>query len=538
MRRFIVWLLLLITALTIGACQSLPQMTDIWQAPNGFPVGGRATIALPDRLEVVQPWHITNRTVEVFVSLTHAGLMRLDTTGMPQPELLADWRASSDGRVITATLTADLQWSDGALLTASDVVFTYDALKSLPVSSPLTAELALVDTVVRVDDTHVRFTLSRPYAPILTLWTVPILPSHVLATQQVADVNMKNLLVSAGPFTYASHAEDGTVRLARNPHYVLGAPLLDEIMLYVGRSPQQMQADVQTGTVDIAEFQTPPPLAETVVLSTTTYAQHQMFLAIYNMRAGHVTSDATIRRALGAHLDTPAHALFLPESWVSEVVTTSATLAVAPQLLDEAGWRINPDTAIRQRGDKPLEVSLVVASDNTVLMTHADQLEQVWQALGITVVRQNLARADFLNALIPPYPFDVMLVELSGGRSSSSYADTLFYEPDVRALFDGAQRNDGIPNTRGSLNLSGIQDTTVNAVLARIHDTYESASRQHLYADLLAALQQQYPLHVLRRPITTIIYGARLQATTGSLQLSSPWYPTNASRWYVQPPPQ
>ncbi|MEY2846540.1 MAG: hypothetical protein RL076_2086 [Chloroflexota bacterium] len=538
MRRFIVWLLLLILALTIGACQSLPQMTDLWPAPSGFPVGGRATIALPDRLDVVQPWDITNRSVEVFVSLTHAGLMRLDTTGMPQPELLTDWQASSDGRVITATLTADLQWSDGAPLTASDVVFTYDALKSLPVSSPLTAELALVAAVTRVDDTHVRFTLSRPYAPILTIWSVPILPSHVLATQQVADVNMKNLLVSAGPFTYASHAEDGTVLLARNPHYVLGAPLLDEIMLYVGRTPQQMQADVRTGTVDIAELQTSSSLAETTALSTTTYAQHQMFLAIYNMRAGHVTSDAILRRALGAHLETAAHALFLPESWVSRAVTTSTTLAGAPQLLDEAGWRISPDTAIRQRGDKPLEVSLVVASDNAVLMTHADQLEQVWQALGITVVRQNLARADYLNALIPPYPYDVMLVELAGGRSSSTYADTLFYEPDVRALFDGAQRNDGIPNTRGSLNLSGIQDTTVNAVLARIYDTYESTSRQHLYADLLAALQQQHPLHVLSRPTTTIIYGARLQATTGSLQLSSPWYPTNASRWYVQPPPQ
>jgi len=146
---------------------------------------------------------------------------------MPQPELLADWQASSDGREITATLNADLQWSDGVPLTASDVVFTYDALKSLPVSSPLTAELALVAAVTRVDDTHVRFTLSRPYAPILTIWSVPILPSHVLATQQVADVNMKNLLVSAGPFTYASHAEDGTVLLARNPHYVLGAPLLE-----------------------------------------------------------------------------------------------------------------------------------------------------------------------------------------------------------------------------------------------------------------------------------------------------------------------
>ena len=169
-------------------------------------------------------------------------------------------------------------------------------------------------------------------------------------------------------------------------------------------------------------------------------------------------------------------------------------------------------------------------------MAQADILEQQWQSLGITIDRQNLVRDAYLNALVPPYPFDVMLVGLAGGRSSHTFADTLFYEPDVRALFDAAQRNDGIPNTRGSLNFSGIQDTTITAVLARIHETYEADSRQHLYAELVNALQQQVPLQVVQRDTTTVWYGARLHATTGSLQFNSPWYPANASRWYVQAP--
>ena len=535
MQRFIMWLVWLGFGVTLSACLSLPEYDDLWQQPAGFPTGGRVTIAVSERIDVVQPWHVTNRAVEMFLSLSHAGLMRLDTTGMPQPELIADWQASRDQTVITATLKADLRWSDDTPLTATDVVFTYNTIKSLPATTPLLAELAVIDAVERVDDTHVRFVLLRPYAPLLSMWALPILPAHVLGAQQVADVNMRNLTVSAGPFTYHARSEDGTIELIRNPHYVLGAALLDAVVLRTGQSDPQMQTDIGLGTIDIAEFATTPPLTTTTAVSTTTYAQHQMIVAIYNMRMGRITSDVAVRSALsaqGAGLD----ALFLPQSWVTHVITPTIQRVSASQILDEAGWRLDTTGALRQREASALQLTMLVASDNDAVMAQANLLEQQWQSLGITVDRQNLVREAYLNALIPPYPYDVMLVALAGGRSSSTYADTLFYEPDVRALFDAAQRNDGIPNMRGSLNFSGIQDTTINAVLARIQEAYETDSRQHLYADLVDALQQQVPLQVLHRDTTTVWYGARLHATTGSLQFNSPWYPANASRWYVQPP--
>ncbi|MFM7679506.1 MAG: ABC transporter substrate-binding protein [Roseiflexaceae bacterium] len=538
MRRFMMWLVWLGFSVTISACASLPKYDDLWQQPAGFPTGGRITIAVPERIDVVQPWHIHNRAVELFLSLSHAGLMRLDTTGMPQPELIADWQASRDQTVVTATLKADLRWSDDTPLTATDVVFTYNMIKSLPATTPLLAEFAVIDAVERVDDTHVRFLLLRPYAPLLSMWALPILPAHVLAAQQVADVNMRNLTVSAGPFTYHARSEDGTIELIRNPHYVHGAALLDAVVLRTGQSDQQMQTDVGLGVVDIAEFATTPSLTTAIPVSSTTYAQHQMIVAIYNMRMGRITRDGAVRSALSAQAIGAMDALFLPQSWVTQAITPTIQRPSASQILDDAGWRLDAAGTLRQRGDDALTLTMLVASDNAMLMTQATLLEQQWQALGIRIDRQNLVRDAYLNALIPPYPFDVILVALAGGRSSSTYADTLFYEPDVRALFDASQRNDGIPNTRGSLNFSGIQDTTINAVLARIQETYETDSRQHLYVDLVDALQQQIPLQVVHRNMTTVWYGARLHATTGSLQFNSPWYPANASRWYVQPPPQ
>ncbi|MCE2851107.1 MAG: ABC transporter substrate-binding protein [Chloroflexaceae bacterium] len=167
---------------------------------------------------------------------------------------------------------------------------------------------------------------------------------------------MRNLTVSAGPFTYHARSEDGTIELIRNPHYVLGAALLDAVVLRTGQSDPQMQTDIGLGTIDIAEFATTPLLTTTTAVSTTTYAQHQMIVAIYNMRMGRITSDVAVRSALsaqGAGLD----ALFLPQSWVTHVITPTIQRVSASQILDEAGWRLDTTGALRQREAKALQLT-------------------------------------------------------------------------------------------------------------------------------------------------------------------------------------
>lgn len=533
MRRFVLFTLVMLVS---AACQ-LPTWDTLWRKPGGIPHGGTVTIALPDALDAVQPWAITSRATELFVSLTHAGLTRLDDRGMPQPELLADWASSSDQLVVTATLKADLHWSDTTPLTSADVVYTYSALKSLPASTPLLAELAVITQVIQVDDTHVRFELARPYAPLFSLWALPILPKHVLASQQIAQVNMRNLLTSAGPFVYKEVRDDGGIVLVANVQYGLGAPNLDAIVLLPQQNDATMRAGVQAGSIDIAELaQLTQP--DTTPISTTTFAQNSMYLSLFNLRDGHVTSDVRVRKALAAVQSPLAQDVFLPASWAHATVTTTQVLSDSTTLLDAAGWLQTEPTTPRQHDGQTLAISLVVPVDNMVLMNAADVLAARWQQLGMVVERHNVTRDEYLQALIPPYAFDVVLLELANGRSSSAYADTVFYEPDVRALFDGAQRNDGMPVIRGSLNISGIHDTIVNALLARINTTYEITPRQHLYGDLITALDAQIPAMVLGRPTTTVIYRDTVRVPTGSMRFMSPWYSANAARWYIQPQEQ
>lgn len=515
------------------------QLPSLWQigesTPNELPRGGTVTMALSDQLDVVQPWNITNRASEMFVSLTHAGLMRLDDRGMPQPELLADWTTSSDQTVITATLKADLQWSNATPLTSADVVYTYATLKTLPVTSPLLAELAVIQAVTGIDDTHVRFTLQRPYTPLVSLWALPILPAQVLASQQLAQVNMRNLLTSAGPFVYKEQRADGAVVLVANSTYVLGAPLLDSIVLLPKQSDAQMMAGVRAGAIDIAELSALPEPGTTTTLSSTTYAQNSMVMDVFNMRQGHPTSDVRVRQALAAAAPYQLRDIVVPESWVHGVLTTTQAMTDVVALLDSTGWVASAADAVRQRDGVPLAISLLVPADNAMLMQHADALVAQWQAWGIVPDRHNVGRDEYLAALIPPYHYDVMLMELAAGRSSSSYADVLFYEPDVRALFDASQRNAGIPDIRGSLNFSGVQDSAITTILVRLQSAYSIDSRQQLYRDLVTALERVVPVAVRSRTQTMVIYGNRVFTSTGSMRFNSPWYGANAVRWYVQP---
>lgn len=54
------------------------------------------------------------------------GLTRQEgTTGELKPDLAESWQISPDQTRVTFTLRPDLKWSDGAPLTADDVLFTY-----------------------------------------------------------------------------------------------------------------------------------------------------------------------------------------------------------------------------------------------------------------------------------------------------------------------------------------------------------------------------------------------------------------------------
>lgn len=120
-----------------GEASPASAPTSAPPTPTALPRGGNLTIRLSDDSGTLQPWHPRTRGEEQIIGLIYSGLMRLDATLAPQPDLATGWVASADGRIITFTLRSDAVWHDGRPVTVDDVVFTLDALRALPPSTAL-----------------------------------------------------------------------------------------------------------------------------------------------------------------------------------------------------------------------------------------------------------------------------------------------------------------------------------------------------------------------------------------------------------------
>ena len=87
-----------------------------------------------------------------------------------EPALAESWTTSKDGRTWTFKLRQGLQWSDGAPLTADDVVFTFQVIYDKNIANSLKDVLTVAGKpiqVTKVDALTVRFQTALPFGPFL-----------------------------------------------------------------------------------------------------------------------------------------------------------------------------------------------------------------------------------------------------------------------------------------------------------------------------------------------------------------------------------
>ncbi|HTV61039.1 MAG TPA: ABC transporter substrate-binding protein [Verrucomicrobiae bacterium] len=163
------------------------------------------------------------------------GLLNFDVPTQTVKPGLADWWTNSpDGRTWTFHLRKNLRWSDGAPLTADDVVFTWNDVIYNPNINNVTRDAFILDgkefTVTKVDDLTVQFVTPKVYAPFLVTagQGVPIMPEHILA-KSVADGTFTSAysvnsdpsqIVGSGPFRLKEYKPAQYTLLERNPYFL------------------------------------------------------------------------------------------------------------------------------------------------------------------------------------------------------------------------------------------------------------------------------------------------------------------------------
>ena len=153
------------------------------------------------------------------------------TTEM-EPALAQSWEFSDDGLIWTFHLRKGVTWFDGNLLTADDVVFTYNDLIYNDRIAATARNLITIDgqklKVEKVDTFTVRFTLSKPLAPLLrSLESIRIMPKHLLEDSvqkgefdSTWGVNTPpDQIIGTGPFMLEKYIPSERVILKRNPNW-------------------------------------------------------------------------------------------------------------------------------------------------------------------------------------------------------------------------------------------------------------------------------------------------------------------------------
>jgi peptide/nickel transport system substrate-binding protein len=203
------------------------------------------------------------------------GLLNFDVPTQTVKPGLADWWTNSpDGRTWTFHLRKNLRWSDGAPLTADDVVFTWNDVIYNPKIDNVTRDAFILDgkefTVTKMDDLTVRFVTPKVYAPFLVTagQGVPIMPEHILA-QSVADGTFTSAysvntdpsqIVGSGPFRLKEYKAAQYTLLERNPYFLevdtngTRLPYLDDVIFEVVPDMNAISLRFLSGESDVDDF--------------------------------------------------------------------------------------------------------------------------------------------------------------------------------------------------------------------------------------------------------------------------------------------
>jgi microcin C transport system substrate-binding protein len=394
-----------------------------------------------------------------------------------------------DGLSVTFTLRSEAKFNDGSPLTADDVVFSFETLKTK--GHPLFAQtLADVVKAEALDPNTVRYSFKRTLTRDLplTVAELPIFSKAYYASHDFAQTTLDPPLGS-GPYVVGDLKQGHTISYKRNPNYWAkdlpvnrGRWNFDEIRFEYFRDRTAGMEAFKAGTYDFreeftskvwaTEYDFPAIRAGKVkkeVLPDETPSGTQGYFL--NTRREQL-KDPLVRKAAEKSLLEGLGAPVSPEALGPAYLPpkTDGTgnirnqLEEAGKLLDQAGWTMKDGKRVNAKGEQmKLEILNFEPAFERVTAPFIKNL----QLLGIDASMRMVDPAQYQRRL-KTFDFDI---------TTERYTMRNTPGVELRSYFgsDAAKMD-------GSLNLAGISDPAVDALVERViaaksRDELETAAR-------------------------------------------------------------
>jgi peptide/nickel transport system substrate-binding protein len=229
----------------------------------------------------------------------YSRLTRPDPHGKIIPDLATEWSADTTAKNWTFTLRTGVTFSDGAALSADDVVASFRRLMAgdNPVKSNFTGATITSPSADKVVITTTAADAALP-SKLTTFYIVP-------KTVGQSDPTFFQAPVGSGPFTVKSFTPGQSIVLAANARYWGGKPKLDTVTIRTIPEIASRMTALRTGEVDLV-WGVPDDqlggLKSDSKLKIEAVPSNQVYTMWFNSSSPSLTS-AAVRNALWKAVD-------------------------------------------------------------------------------------------------------------------------------------------------------------------------------------------------------------------------------------------
>ncbi|MBQ4511839.1 MAG: peptide ABC transporter substrate-binding protein [Anaerolineaceae bacterium] len=545
-----------LTGLVVGILLLTDSSTGPIQVFESHPTSGgiyrEGLVGQIQRLNPLLSWY--NDVDDDVCRLIFSSLVKSDTRGNPQGDLAIDWGISVDGMTYNFAINPDAKWHDGQPVTADDVIFTYELLRTG--SGYVPEDVINFWNSVKinpVDSKTIQFVLDEAFAPFLDYLNVGILPRHIyggMSFSEMVESKINIQPIGSGPFRLKELVQDNGVILGvtieNNTAYYGRKAYLDEIQFtYYSDSGLAYQA-YQQGLIDGISYVSDDILSNVLKdeeMNLYTARRPILSMVFFNLDNRNVEflQSTGVRQALMTGLNRErivsrilggqgiiANSPILYGNWAytSEVAVPEFNQEKAIELLVKEGYvlaseqervRTKEITSVDGNSERKALSFTLVYPDDDLHRRVAEQIQQDWGRINVLLNLEAISYDDLINHVLPDREYEAALVDLN----LSKYPD-----PDPYPFWDQTQISSG-------QNYTQWNNKTVSQYLETARVETDRAERARLYKNFQILFMEQLPA----LPLYNSVYNYPVSQKVSGVSIGPIYRPSdrflNITDWFM-----
>ncbi|MDD4607362.1 MAG: ABC transporter substrate-binding protein [Patescibacteria group bacterium] len=469
-------------------------------------------------------------------TLIYSGLLKYDQNSTQPYKLVNDlareYTIDEPNKTITFKIRDNVYWHDGQRLTANDVIFTFELLKTKEYQSPYLSQFKDIQ-IEKIDDFSLKIVLPEIFSPFLNYLTVGILPQHIWQTIPLnqftlAQYNLKP--IGSGPFQFENLVKDKfgfikTYTLKKNNNYYDQPAYFDKLNFKFYYSNEDALSALESKQIDgFLVRQIYQDLIDKKWINHQSLYLPQYTAIFFNNQK---ITNKTLRQALAyainkeeilTQLNSPAYLINSPLTFNLINIENAPEKydfnpEIAKQLLEADGWQLQD--GVYQQDDKKLRVALSVA-DTPIDQKIAQIVQREWQALGIETAIQTYPVSQLKEEIINQRDYQILLFSIVTNL-----------DPDPYPVWHSSQAGSGI-------NLSVFKNDQVDKILEKARHVFDTTIRNQDYQQFQELLIEQTPAIFLYNQSYTYLINQRILGIT---EIKAPDFSTRfniINRWFIE----